>query len=237
MSLNLEELVCVPIAEMPPTLCVTLPGGFEVCAIQGEMPPSLFQYAQAALGAANSALAPLGPIFTIIEVITSLFKCIKTIPDCLGPPPNPAKLIKALGDLTALMNKLLKLVPQLSVPLMILQLLDVIIAVIDGAAAELASLARFAQQIAQAETAALTAPALLDMVVCARASLSTQLTNVERVFASINPIIEIINALGGVAGLKPVPSFSGLPADPSAAVNALRDAADALRVVRNAIPV
>jgi len=237
MTLDLNELLCVPIADMPPDLCVTLPGGFEVCAVPGQLPPSLFEYARSLLAAASSAMAPLGPIFTIIEVVTAIYKCLSTIPDCLGPPPNPTKLVKELKKLSALIPKLLKLVPQLSIPLMILQLIDVVIAVIDGAASELAALARFAQQITQAELAAPSAPELLAMIVCAKASLSIQLTNVERSFASINPIIEVVNSLGGLAGLQPIARFEGLPPDPSAAVNALRDAADALRTVRNAIPV
>jgi len=237
MSLDLSSLACVPIGEMPKPLCVTLPGGLEVCAMPGDLPPSLFSYARTALGAANSAMAPLGPIFTIIEVVTSVHACLKSIVDCLGPPPNPAKLIKALVDLAKKMEALLKLIPQLSVPLMIVQLIDVLIAALDGAASELAALARYALQIQQAELAAQSAPALLDMIACSRGSLEMQMSNIESAFASINPIIELINTLGGLAGLPPIAAFSGLDPDPTVATEALRAAADALRVVRYAIPV
>lgn len=237
MSIDLHDL-CVPIGEMPPELCITLPGGFEVCAQPGSLPPSLFEYAKLALGAANSAMAPLGPIFTIIETVTAIQKCLTAIPGILGPPPNPAKLLEALQELAEKVEKLLKLLPQLSVPLMVVQLLDVIIATIDGAASELASIARLVARIEQAELLVGQAPGLASMITCARSSKDTQIANIERAFASINPIIQLINTLGALAGLKPIPAFDGaLPADPSPAILSLRATADSLRVVRSAIPI
>lgn len=237
-ALDLSAL-CVPVQEAPPDLCVTLPGGLEVCAQTGALPPSLFEYAKIALGAANSAMAPLGPIFTIIEVIAAIQKCLTTIPGVLGPPPNPAKLVEALQELAQKAEQLARLIPQLSVPLLIVQLIDVMIATIDGAASELTALARFAVQIQQAEFAASTgATGLSAMAICARSSLDMQMTNIERSFASINPIIDVVNTLGQLAGLKPLPQFEGvLPPDPTQAAKHLQDVADALRVVRSAIPI
>lgn len=235
-ALDLAAL-CVPIAEAPADLCITFPGGFEVCAQSSEIPPSLLGYAKLALGAANSAMAPLGPIFTIIETITAIQKCLTAIPGILGPPPDPSKLLAALEDLAEKAAKLLKLLPQLSVPLMVVQLIDVIIAIIDGASSELAALARMLVRIQQAELAAATAPDLLQMAICARTSFDVQMTNLERSFASINPHVQMINSLGSLAGLKPLPEFDSLPSDPSQAAATLQAAADALRVVRSAIPI
>jgi hypothetical protein len=236
LGIDLEAL-CVPILEAPADLCITLPGGSEVCAQSSELPPSLFAYAKLALGAANSALAPLGPIFTIIETITAIQKCLTAIPGILGPPPNPKKLLDALTELAEKIEKLLKLLPQLSVPLMVVQLIDVIIATIDGAASELNAIARLVARITTAEAMVGQAPGLLSMIECAQTSVDVQLTNIERSFASINPLIELINVLGALAGLKPLPAFGGLPGDPIQAAAALQSAADSLRVVRSAIPV
>lgn len=233
----LTEGLCVPVGEAPPELCVTLPGGFEVCAQTGELPPSLFGYAKLALGAANSALAPLGPIFSIIEAIFAIQNCLTAIPGILGPPPNPAKLLEALGDLGQKMERLSKLLPQLSIPLLVVQLIDIIIATIDGAVVELASIARLKQQIQEAQQLSNTASGLLAAIECATVSVNVQLSNIERSFASINPIIQVVNMLGALAGLKPLPPFEGgLGDDPSAAIARLQQAGDALRLVRSAIP-
>lgn len=237
MTVDLAAL-CVTIAEAPPPLCVTLPGGAEVCAQTSDLPPSLFAYAKIALGAANSAMAPLGPIFAVIEAITAIQKCLAAVPGILGPPPNPAKLVEALKELAEKVEKLLKLLPQLSVPLLVVQLIDLVIATIDGAASELTSLARLAQRIQQAELGVEAAPFLSPMILCARTSFDTQMSNLERSFGSINPIIELVNTLGALAGLKPVPTFEGaLPPDLPAAAAKLQAAADALRVARSAIPL
>jgi hypothetical protein len=236
MTIDLQAL-CVPIAEAPRDLCITLPGGLEVCAQSGDLPPSLFGYAKLALGAANSAMAPLGPIFTIIETITAIQKCLTAIPGILGPPPNPKKLLDALVELAEKIEKLLKLLPQLSVPLMVVQLIDVIIATIEGAASELSAIARQVERLSAAQSLVSQAPGLSVMILCAQTSIDTQLSNIERAFASINPIIEVINLLGSLAGLKPLPPFEGLPGDPIDAVTVLHSAADSLRVVRSAIPV
>jgi len=237
MTIDIDAL-CVPIAEMPPPLCVTLPGGAEVCAQTADLPPSLFAYAKIALGAANSAMASLGPIFAVIEAITAIQKCLTAIPGILGPPPDPSKLLEALQELAEKVANLLKLLPQLSVPLLVVQLIDIVIATIDGSASELASLARLAQRIQQAELAASSAPLLSPMVLCAQVSFDTQLTNLERSFGSINPIIELVNTLGALAGLNPIPTFEGeLPSDLVAAAAKLQTASDALRVARAAIPI
>jgi hypothetical protein len=238
MTLDISAL-CVPIAEAPADLCITLPGGAEVCAQSGELPPSLFAYAKLALGAASSAMAPLAPIFTIIETITSIKKCLDAVPGIVGPPPDPSKLIAAIEDLAEKLAKLLKLLPQLSIPLMVVQLIDVIIATIDGAASELTSLARLAQRIHDAQLLVNQAPGLLAMITCAQASQDVQMANIERAFASINPIIDVINTLGALASLKPLPQFDGgmITTDPLQTAQALQSAADALRVVRSAIPV
>src|ERR1700742_140941 len=230
--------LCVPVPEYPKPLCLTLPGGAEVCPSTGELPPALFTFAKIALGAANSAMAPLAPIFTIIEVITSIQKCLAAVPGIVGPPPDPSKLVQALEDLAEKMSKLLQLIPQLSVPLMVVQLIDIIIATIDGAASEMTSLARFLATIQQAEFLAAQAPGLNPIALCARSSLEMQMSNIEASFASINPIIDLVNMLGALAGLKPLPSFEGgLPADPTQGAQRLQAVADTLRVFRSAIPV
>lgn len=45
------------------------------------------------------ALAPLKPVFDIIDTVVAVFACLKAIPDAFGPPPDPSKLVQALEDL------------------------------------------------------------------------------------------------------------------------------------------
>jgi len=238
MTLPSLVTLCQPLPGTPPELCVTLPGGAEICAQPGVLPPSLFGYAKNALAQASSALTPLVPIFNIIEAISAVLQCVKAVPDALGPPPDPSGIIACIPNLVEKVEKLIALLPPVSVLLTIVQMLDVIIAIIDGSIEELQAVERLIQRIAAAEAMSAQVPGLLSMIECANASRDSSMENIERAFGSINPIIELINTLCSMAGLPAVPLFSGsLPADPLPAIEVLGGISDVLHAIRDAVPV
>ena len=106
--------ICIEIPEIPDPLNLTLPGGVQIERI------NLMEVIQ-------PALTPLVPIFDIIDTVVAVFNCIKAIPDTLGPPPDPTVLAACLPDLAEKVAKLLKLIPQLSLPLTIIGLIDLVI--------------------------------------------------------------------------------------------------------------
>lgn len=228
--------VCSPVPVGNFDLCVVFPGGAEVCAQVESFPPSLLQLARGLLSQASSALAPLQPIFNIIDVLVAVQNCLEAIPKALGPPPDPRKLTACVGDLASTLAELLKLVPQLSIPLLIVGLLDTLITLLQGVLAELRAVARLVDRITRAQ--AIQSQSLLQLVVCAEESKQNQLDNLSSLFASINPLIELINAFAGLAGLEAIPSFTGgLGEDPTAAIEPLEDLVRFLTDVRDSIPV
>lgn len=102
--------ICIEIPEIPDPFGLTLPGGVQIEHI------NLMEVIQ-------PALTPLVPLFDIIDTIVAVFNCIKAIPDTLGPPPDPTVLAACLPDLAEKVAKLLKLIPQLSLPLLIVGLI------------------------------------------------------------------------------------------------------------------
>ena len=96
--------ICIEIPEIPDPFSLTLPGGVSIEHI------NLMEVIQ-------PALTPLVPVFNIIDTVVAVFNCIKAIPDSLGPPPDPTALAACLPDLAEKVDKLLKLIPQLSLPL------------------------------------------------------------------------------------------------------------------------
>lgn len=237
---DLSEL-CVPIPEFPKELKITLPGGLEFSNTTGHLQLGAFEYARAAMAQINPALAPLGPMFRIIDAVLSVQKCLTTIPEILGPPPNPKKLKDALEELAKRMALVAQLAPILSVPIMVLQMIDVFIATLEAAGNELTSLARYAVRIQQAEIQSAHSPGLLQIIKCAKSSQDQQMTNLEHIFGTINPTIDMINLFASLAQLHdgfPIPHFQGvIPGDLALSGAALQDAAAKLRVVRNYIPV
>jgi hypothetical protein len=80
---------------------------------------------------ANAALAPLVPVFNVIDTVLALFQAVKAIPDAITHL-DPTKITDALPDVAQKASKLLAIVPQLSVPLMIVGLIDVLLAFLGG---------------------------------------------------------------------------------------------------------
>lgn len=233
--------LCVPIPEYPKELCLTLPGGLQFCSTTGHLQLGSFEYARAAMAQMNPALAPLGPIFKVIDAILSVEKCLSTIPDILGPPPNPKKLKDALEDLAEKMVLVAKLMPIFSVPLMVLQMIDVFIATLDSAGQELTSLAKYIQRIQQAELVVNQSQGLAQIIKCAVSSKDAQISNLEHMFGAINPTIDMINLFAALAQLRdgfPIPRFEGvMPPEPLLLGALLQDMATKMRVIRSAIPI
>src|SRR5580704_7442375 len=105
MNFPIASVLCLP----PPPhidLCITFPGGATVCAMDILNAADPFQIIQSLLQSVNTALAPLTPIFNIIDVVEAIVACIQAIPQCLAPP-NPEPLIKCIPVLVAALAKVL----------------------------------------------------------------------------------------------------------------------------------
>jgi len=126
---------CITIPTLPPPKEITFPGGAtlsQVLAAGSEIPDPIDSVTNL-LAQANAGLAPRVPVFNIIDAVIAVFNCIKAIPDSLGPPPDPTKLAECIPDLAEKVDALLKLIPQLSVPLLVVGII-VAFCVVFGAA-------------------------------------------------------------------------------------------------------
>ena len=108
------------------------------------------------------------------------FNCVKAIPDALGPPPDPTVLAAALPALSAKVAKLLRLVPQLSLPLLVVGLIDLLIDALGKAKRELQHLQAQMTQLAGVLDRArdLDDPGLLAIAVGAQANVNQEAANV-----------------------------------------------------------
>jgi hypothetical protein len=236
MGLPAIETLCDAIPSGQFDLCITFPGGATVCAYTEAFPPSLLALVRSMLGQANSAMAPLQPIFDIIGAIAAVLECIQAIPDSLGPPPDPTAIAQCIPNLVEKVEKLLLLLPQLSLPLMIAGFLDTLILMLNAIIGELNAVIRLLDRITRAR--GINAPGLAAIIDCGDRTVTSQLSNIEALFASINPLIDVVNTLGGLAGMSPIPSFEGgLGEDPSDAIAPIESLRDSLQTVRNALPV
>ena len=219
--------ICIEIPEIPEPFNLTLPGGIQIEHI------NLMEVIQ-------PALTPLVPIFDIIDTVVAVFNCIKAIPDTLGPPPDPTAIAACLPDLAEKVAKLLKLIPQLSIPLTIVGLIDLVIDTLLRARSEIMHLQQQMQQILGVIDRAtnLDDAGLMAIAQCAQANVAQEAANVGKSLAALGKLIGLINLFMGMVGGPEIPDLSNLAGRPlDDVVPPLNAIVDALKTARDAVPV
>jgi hypothetical protein len=219
--------ICIEIPSLADPFALTLPGGIEIERVD-------------LLDIVQPILAPLMPLFNIIDVLVAVFNCVKAIPAALGPPPDPTLLAACLPELAKKISELLKLMPQLSLPYLVRQLLELVIDTLRKARGELIHLQKQMQQILQAVDRAteLADAGLMAITVCAQANVAQEAANVGKMLASLGKLIGILNLFLGMLGLAEVPSLAKLAGSPLDAVIApIDELIHAFEVAKKAVPL
>jgi hypothetical protein len=229
--------VTPPVPPIPapgaPALQVTLPGGLVVEGVAQQIGADALTQARALIGAANAALAPLGPVFRIIDAVLAVKGFAEAVPELIV---NPGAVVEAVVELVAKIGRLASLVPQLSVPLMVLGLVDAVITLLQGVQAELVVIEQQVARVEATRTSAAALPpdaqaALLAIADAATAQVEVRRADLATALGSVQPVLGILNVFAGMAGL-PALEVSG-----GASSEALGTAVEALQAFRSTIPV
>lgn len=231
---------CVDLDISPGAICITMPGGAEVCAkIESNLPDVSHQVKQL-FDTVNSALTPLVPIFDIIDTVVAVVDCVQAIPAALMEvPPNPAKIADCIPELAKKLDALLKLHPSVSIPILIVQVLDALILFLVGYRGQILTMIARAVAVANAQTRAATLgnvqlAVLLD---CASANLDAELVNLNAGIEPIKRLIGLVNALAELAGLPCIPDISGVTELTEDALAPLDALIAFLKDLRSKIPI
>ena len=219
--------ICIEIPEIPDPFAITLPGGVTMESI------NLMEQIQ-------PALTPLVPIFDIIDTVVAVFNCVKAIPDTLGPPPDPTVLAACIPELAEKVSKLLKLIPQLSLPYTIIGIIDLVIDTLRQARTQLLHLQAQMQQILGAIDRAtdLDDAGLMAITSCAQANVAQEAANVGKSLAALGKLIGLLNLFLGMVGGPEVPDLSDLAGTPlDEAIPPIDAIIETLQGVRDAVPV
>jgi len=213
----------------------------DILAIEGDSGPGSVTMQQIDLmQAIQPARTPLMPVFDIIDTVVAVFNCVKAIPDSLGPPPDPTALAACIPELAEKVAKLLRLIPQLSLPYTIIGIIDLVIDTLRQARSQLMHLQQQMQQILGAIDRAteLEDAGLMAITSCAQANVAQEAANVGKSLASLGKLIGILNIFLGIVGGPEVPDLSNLAGRPLDDVIPPIDAIiEALQTVRSAVPV
>jgi hypothetical protein len=185
------------------------------------------------------ALAPLMPVFDVLDAVLGLVECVQAVPDTLGPPPNPTALVQKLAELAPKVTRLLGLVPQLSLPATLLGLLDLLIDTLVQVRDVLVALRDQDERVRLTRLRAeeLGDPRLAEVADQAAADIETEVQNAAKRLAAMSRLVATVNTFMGVVGGPEVPDLSAVTGKPlEEAIVAVSDLILTLQTVRQGIP-
>jgi len=191
-------------------VCVTFPGGAEVCvSLPSASPPTLDELMRQLFAQVNTALAPLTPIFNIIDAVVAVFDCVKAISTL-----NPQEILNCIPNLAEKVAELLNLIPQVSLVALVADVIELLILYFKGIRNQIIRQALYYQRILAAQTAA-TEPgnaALARVLPCALDDLDQLLNWQNQSAAPVNRLIGVINLFLEIIGLSrfKIPTAGGL---------------------------
>lgn len=219
--------VCLQIPALTPPQQLTLPGGARIEHLD------LAQVVQ-------PALTPLMPVFNLVDAVVAAFDCIKAIPETIGPPPDPTALASAIPKLAQKVGKLLGLVPQLSLPLTIVGLIDLLIDTLRKTRDQLEHLVASLEAVSAASARALELDdaGLADIALCAEANVAREAANIGKSLGAMGSLVALLNVFLGMVGAPEVPDLSSLAGQPlDQALEPLDGLVRVLEAARAMVPI
>ncbi|MCP4678750.1 MAG: hypothetical protein GY854_25215 [Deltaproteobacteria bacterium] len=214
--------ICKLLDELPDPFEITLPGGISIERI------NLMEVIQ-------PLLSPLGPFFNIIDTVVAVFNCLKAVVTL-----NPKTIGECFPDLAEAIAKLLAMHPMVALPLLIVQVIDLIIDTLYQVRTELLHLQQQMVQIMRVIDRAtdLDDAGLMAIAQCAQENVNQEAANIGKALTSLGKLIGLINVFLGIIGAPEIPDLSDMAGRPlDDMVEPLDTLVTQLKAVREAIPV
>ena len=234
------DVPCFDLTVGPSELCIEMPGGARLCAVSDIDIGNPSAIVRDLMGQFNAALAPLAPIFNIFDVVIAIKECIDAVVDAVGPPPDPTKLLQCIPGLAEAINKILQLLPPLSIPFMVKSLLSALIVFLEGLKQDLRSAILAAARVANAQlrAAELNNIRLQGIADCIEDNFEIAIVNFNKGAAPLSRLILVLNVFLELAQLPCIQIPLGpIEGAVDAALVPLDKAIELLTIVRDAIGV
>jgi uncharacterized membrane protein len=224
----------VPIPAQP--LRIRLPGPIEVSGAPLSSLPSQSEVARALFGQVGAALGPFAAVFKIIEAVQAVLAVAESIPRALiGFPPDPGKITRELPKLRGAIGDLVALLPQASLPILLIDVVNALLAYINGVLTELDALAEAEANAVSARAVAAGLDAVVDAAAiasleatasCIDAQVAQRIAGIEAASSSVNATVGVVNSLLAIINLPQIPTISGLGSDVESARASLQSLID-----------
>jgi hypothetical protein len=216
-------------------LAITFPGGAKIGPMVSDLYATEAELARALLGQVQVVLAPLKPVFDILAAVMAIVEILGAVPKV---PSNPAKFLKAMADAAKKFAALTKLVPQLSGPIMLGHVLDVVISVLNGLLAEVDAVVVQQKRINSLSLKIIGEHDLLrDVLACATRINQMRMCAIDESLGPMRGLFDLLNLFLTMIGLPKLEALGPLGHDPFGARTALLGLVQALRLVRKGLPI
>jgi len=236
------DVACSALDAIPDLDDICFPGGFclshvwdKIDQIPHAADMSLQFYSQI-----GPAMSFLQPFFNTLDTVLALFRCVQAVPDAITNL-DPTELFECVPELVEKINQLLSMIPQLSLPKMIIAIVRNLAYLLRGVAADLDYIQQQVNRIiaefnAASDTGDLTWAGFLS---CAEQTMTDQSLSTAEALKGLGRIVLLVNLLIGLFGGPEVPCFSELLTDVSVlepVIAALLALADLLDLLADSIP-
>lgn len=237
-----NDLLCPALTPIAGIDDICFPGGLCLSSIfTPDQYPRVSDLVMNQLAQIGPAMAPLKPFFDVLDTALAIFRCIESIPDCITSL-DPSGLINCVPDLAEKINQLLSLIPQLTIPRMIIALIRNLAAFLRAFADDLEylkqRLARVAQAISRA--ADLNDVTWGGFLQCAENTVGDEMDALALALQMIGRIILLANILLSlISGAPEIPCFGQMMQDVALLddlIAAIRKLAALLELLADKIP-
>ena len=198
-----EGIICLDLPAVPDQLEICFPGGFCLSHIwQGiDKIPTGADLPLQFFGQIGPAMAFMKPVFTILDTALAIYRCVTAVPDAILKL-DPGAIFECMPELVALINELLSLIPQLSLPRMVKQILIGLAQLLEGVASDYQYLlAQYQRVIDEIDRAAdLDDVTLNDFLTCRQNTITDTAMSTSEALQGIGRIVLLANVLIGLFG-------------------------------------
>ncbi|MEN6368463.1 MAG: hypothetical protein ABFD77_02055, partial [Thermotogota bacterium] len=195
--------LCIPLPEIPSLDDICFPGGFCLSYVWDAIDkiPHLADVSLDFFSQIGPAMAPLAPFFNLLDTVLAIFRCVQAIPKVITEL-DPSELLNCMPALAELVDKLLKLIPQLSIPKMVIAIIKNLAALIRAIAADLLYLQSQLQRIANMidRAADLNDVKMNGFLVCAQETVEGSVMSTAEALKGIGRVILLVNIFIGLFG-------------------------------------
>jgi hypothetical protein len=141
--------------------------------------------------------------FRSSDVAVALYNCARALPDALtSVPPDIGAITACFPDHAKKLSKVLKLIPQVSLPMTIAHILDLAIHVLDDVRRKFSTLQTRLRQLERSVERArnLNDAGLMAIIACAQANIAQEARNTGKNLASLGRLLGILDILSGLIG-------------------------------------